>query len=590
MTKTKGALTSVLLTFAITASAAKGDEIWKNITNWGDYCPHSEMGDLKGMVLYDIDADGINECIILGEDGNAILTCGDGKGGYSNVNIKVAINSIPSTTLLITKNKPYAIHEGSCGAGCNLKQYFLFEKSRVKVGYQLVETVNPAIEDAETEWSYEILTPEQDPNTISEEDFVNNKPKGVDYISLGSLNVQPLAKPLTDKATAIPNQKNFMRDSHGYHYEILGKNELGVVKGGAYSGDIVIPENITCEGKTYKVTTVRRNAFYKTADAKNIGEITSITLPASVTLIGTDAFRGNRSLRKLSYNPKARMEVRALWGCPNLEIKHNEPVYAFTDFCDSSDKSMRSKALSTFYRPTDLPDDLTASYQWAIRKHNHNGIFFGEWTNMANEDALAAYTMITEKVRGGIFYLLDEKNTETMYGTNKWTGLSVVLADNSYVATHEFLTYSRWVYGEKKVSAPAAFKQAMASKYGKKVKYCYEVGKLDNSNEKLVITEFVITNLQAQIVLSWLKNDKEVCSYTRTRDLEPDEDPNFSLWNVDDEGEYGIPDLLSVAHDERGNIELFLEHPAPESRNFFHLVQKGNKLELEGQDQWYVWY
>lgn len=399
-----------------------------------------------------------------------------------------------------------------------------------------------------------------------------------------------ITSPTSREAVRISHMKNILHDANDYFYEILNDREVGVVKGGAYMGDIVIPENIICEGKTYKVTTVRREAFYKTADAHNIGNITSITLPASVTLIGADAFRNNRSLHTVNYNPKARIEVRSFWGCPKLKINKNEPKYAFTGFYDreGAAKGERIEAMSTFYLPYENADDVVASYQWAIHKYNHNGIFFRKWVNMDKQDAMACFSVETSKVRGGIFYLLSERNVETMFKGNMYPCAQVVLADNSYVATHEFLIFSRWVFGEKETPAPADFKRAMAAKYGKKVKYSYEVGKIANTNEKLIITEFAIKNKKAHVVFSWLKNGKEVCSYALTQDVQGDEDQ--SVWNVDDDGNYGIPELLSVARDEHGNIELFLHHPAPESRNFDHLVQQGNKFVKVGGDNWYVWY
>ena len=51
-----------------------------------------------------------------------------------------------------------------------------------------------------------------------------------------------------------------------------------------YSGDIVIPETVNYEGKSYSVTSIGNGTFF------NCYELTSITIPNSVTSIGYRAF------------------------------------------------------------------------------------------------------------------------------------------------------------------------------------------------------------------------------------------------------------------------------------------------------------
>jgi len=52
----------------------------------------------------------------------------------------------------------------------------------------------------------------------------------------------------------------------------------------SYSGDIVIPSQVTYNGNTYSVTTIGYYAFL------DCSGLTSITIPNSVTSIGYDAF------------------------------------------------------------------------------------------------------------------------------------------------------------------------------------------------------------------------------------------------------------------------------------------------------------
>ena len=72
-------------------------------------------------------------------------------------------------------------------------------------------------------------------------------------------------------------------ESGGIYYNILSADSLTceVTSGTSkYSGSVVIPETVSNQGKTYKVTTIGNKAFYECSG------LTSVTIPNSVTSIG----------------------------------------------------------------------------------------------------------------------------------------------------------------------------------------------------------------------------------------------------------------------------------------------------------------
>ncbi len=86
---------------------------------------------------------------------------------------------------------------------------------------------------------------------------------------------------------------DFMTD--GIYYDIVDGHAVVTHNGqtGCYSGDIVIPNEVSCQGISYPVVAVGDSAF------KDCTALTNITLGDSITIIGTSAFQGSTGLTSI---------------------------------------------------------------------------------------------------------------------------------------------------------------------------------------------------------------------------------------------------------------------------------------------------
>ena len=91
-------------------------------------------------------------------------------------------------------------------------------------------------------------------------------------------------------------------------------NEVEVTNGNiAYEGDVNIPPTVTIQGTTYDVVGVGYRAFYSQ------GNVTSITLPASITYIGEEAFYNADKLQTIDIPEKVKsIGKNAFYNCDIL--------------------------------------------------------------------------------------------------------------------------------------------------------------------------------------------------------------------------------------------------------------------------------
>ena len=106
------------------------------------------------------------------------------------------------------------------------------------------------------------------------------------------------------ETTAEPSELNYAFDD-----ESLTASVIALEGDQKYEGDIVIPETVQHDGRTYQVTSIGDNAFY-------YSDITSIVIPNSVTSIGTCSFRFCSSLKNLNIpNSVTQIGYNTFEGC-----------------------------------------------------------------------------------------------------------------------------------------------------------------------------------------------------------------------------------------------------------------------------------
>ncbi len=138
------------------------------------------------------------------------------------------------------------------------------------------------------------------------------------YVLQSRINDYQSDSDWSDHFSSIEPIQDYSFSVDGIYYNITGNNTVSVTyrdsEYNSYSGDIVIPEQVTYNGITYTVTAIANSAFQMSSN------LTSIQFPSTVTKIGSLAFDECTSLTYVDI-PNTVTEVggMAFYGCTSLE-------------------------------------------------------------------------------------------------------------------------------------------------------------------------------------------------------------------------------------------------------------------------------
>ncbi len=108
-----------------------------------------------------------------------------------------------------------------------------------------------------------------------------------------------------EKVFDYKDPSNHFTDNGGVKYCVISDSEAGVVEcdtergHSKYSGDIVVPETVVNNGKTYTITTIGPRAFYGS-------DITSISLPKTITTLYNNCFGFTKDLKTITLPGKVK--------------------------------------------------------------------------------------------------------------------------------------------------------------------------------------------------------------------------------------------------------------------------------------------
>lgn len=340
-------------------------------------------------------------------------------------------------------------------------------------------------------------------------------------------------------------------DKNGYLYQAdeLG-NDCMLRYGGHYFGKITLPEKVKgFSGEEYRVTGILADALTESI------EVMEVVLS----------------------DKNQRIEPGALWytNMPYDWSKLRLPKFAYPD-----------EAFDNYVIPMEAAVDNSPqpNFAWAVFKQNFSLVVAGEDTRKDTDRQLGLDQLHFENIQGQYYMSMGPK--PGMFRGYEPYEVQVLIADSDFAGRHQWPSFSRWKYPEQELEASEDLAWNVSrGNGGREIISSRRVGWLRGRPGELDIFELEHVGNKAEVVFVWQENGVPVAVGSLEREFEGD--GTYSVWNVDDEGFYGIPNLVSIAIDPEGGVNLFLTKDSPESVTCFILHQEGDRLRYIDAGQWY---
>lgn len=347
-------------------------------------------------------------------------------------------------------------------------------------------------------------------------------------------------------------------DEKGYLYKMKGEYGCELIRGGFYTDKVTLPEKVfNWFGEEVEVYGIAENCFADSYD------VTGVTFANDRQYAGPGAYVGTQIPYDYQELPK--------------------PYFAYPN-----------AALDTFVVPAG-PETSTpeSSQQWVVFKQNAAlGILVAD-THADEDKDLGRADFDFDNNQGFFFTMQDaELVKDIMFRGYDAYEIETLVAPSEYVAHHRFPSFSRWKFPETEREAKSYVIDEVLARYpGHKVMYSRWIASIRQGagQGEFSMVEFEHQDGRAMVVYVWEDSAGELSMGDLQVDLSEESD-EYGVWNVDDEGTYGIPDVVTIALDSQEHVTIFVAKNSPESVERYAWHQVENRLEYEEYGSWYRYY